>query len=375
MRIGINGSYLTAEQSGIRRYLVNLLRQWQHMNPEHEYEVYLRHPLPPDVAFNGDLVNTYPVRCPRPLNRWLIWENIFLASAVAWHGRPDVFFSPSYTLPVFLLAKRMVVTIYDVFYAAHPEWVPLKNRFLLPTLSRLAAKKADMILTGSEVDRAEIIRHFGVDPDKVRAVAGAAEEKFVPLRNGSVCKALKEKYRLPERFVLYVTHIYNRHMQDRVIGAVGQLQKRGINLGLVLIGRNVSHPRIPIEKIIAESTIPGTALWMRYLPEEDLVPMYNAAFCVISLTVCEGESLPLREAMACGVATIASPSLQEVVGDAGLIVEEPQAVDNIARAIERLACDEKLRRELAERGLERSRQFSWGRVARETMAAFSEVSS
>lgn len=111
MKIGINASYLTRGQSGVRRYLANLLVQWQYTKPDHEYHVYLRQPLPADVDLKAECIKTHFVFCPRILNRWLIWENVFLAAAVARDSDVDLFFSPSFT---------------------PPQSVPLKSRFLLP---------------------------------------------------------------------------------------------------------------------------------------------------------------------------------------------------------------------------------------------------
>ena len=65
-------------------------------------------------------------------------------------------------------------------------------------------------------------------------------------------------------------------------------------------------------------------------------------------------------------------SLPEVAGDAALLID-PNNVEELASAMERLLVDSRLRSELAQKGLKRAAQFSWERTARETLAVYQEV--
>jgi glycosyltransferase involved in cell wall biosynthesis len=97
--------------------------------------------------------------------------------------------------------------------------------------------------------------------------------------------------------------------------------------------------------------------------------LLGGADALVFPSLYEGFGLPALEAMACAVPVIAgnASSLPEVVGDAGLLVD-PVDVDALADAIGRVLADEGLRQELALRGLARSREFSWERAARATLA-------
>jgi len=88
-------------------------------------------------------------------------------------------------------------------------------------------------------------------------------------------------------------------------------------------------------------------------------------------SIYEGFGLPPLEAMACGTPVICSnaASLPEVVGEAGLLVE-PTEIENLAAAVERLISSPDLRRDLSTRGLERAKEFSWERCARETLHVY-----
>lgn len=88
----------------------------------------------------------------------------------------------------------------------------------------------------------------------------------------------------------------------------------------------------------------------------------------------EGFGLPLLEAMACGIPVVTSntSSLPEVAGDAAFFVN-PNEVEDLAFAIEKLFSDSELHKELAQKGFQRAKLFSWEKTAQETLALYSEV--
>jgi glycosyltransferase involved in cell wall biosynthesis len=111
-----------------------------------------------------------------------------------------------------------------------------------------------------------------------------------------------------------------------------------------------------------------------YLPDADLVGLYQVAACFVLPSRDEGFGLPVVEAMACGAPVIASraDALTEVVGEAGLLVESGRP-DQLAEALTRLLSDESLRAGLRERGFRRASQFSWQRAAAELLDVFAEL--
>jgi glycosyltransferase involved in cell wall biosynthesis len=102
-----------------------------------------------------------------------------------------------------------------------------------------------------------------------------------------------------------------------------------------------------------------------YVPDEDLVALYNAADLFVYPSIFEGFGLPPLEAMACGTPVVTSntSSLPEVVGEAGLMVD-PLDVEALAGAMARVLGDGVLRARLAVRGLEQAATFSWETTAR-----------
>ena len=108
-----------------------------------------------------------------------------------------------------------------------------------------------------------------------------------------------------------------------------------------------------------------------FVPDEDLVGLYNLAKLFIFPSWHEGFGLPVLEAMACGTAVLAAntSSLPEVVGRADALFD-PMDASAIAAALQRVLTDDSLRANLRAHGLQRARLFSWTSTARRALDAF-----
>ena len=106
---------------------------------------------------------------------------------------------------------------------------------------------------------------------------------------------------------------------------------------------------------------------MGYVPERDLVALYNLATCLAYPSLYEGFGLPIVEAMACGcpVLTSQTGALAEVAGDAAMRVN-PWSVDDIETGLRQILEDSGYRTSLGALGLVRATHFSWDRTAART---------
>jgi alpha-1,3-rhamnosyl/mannosyltransferase len=149
-----------------------------------------------------------------------------------------------------------------------------------------------------------------------------------------------------------------------------QLRKR---FPLVLVGMKGWHTSA-LEQQIAPLVDAGEIRLLGYLPREDLATIIAGATTLIYPSIYEGFGLPPLEAMACGVPVIASnvSSLPEVVSDTGLMID-PQNVEGLASAIERLVNAPELRQALSQKALQRSATFTWSRCVEQTVDAYRAV--
>jgi glycosyltransferase involved in cell wall biosynthesis len=144
---------------------------------------------------------------------------------------------------------------------------------------------------------------------------------------------------------------------------------------LVIVGRTTWFYEILIDKI-RRLGIEGQVIFTGYVPEDELCGFYSGADIFVMPSYLEGFGLPVLEAMACGVPVAAANggSLPEIVGKAGLLMD-PFETEAIAMTIHTLVNQPTLRQELREKGFQRSKDFSWEKMALEIFALYQEVYS
>ena len=111
-----------------------------------------------------------------------------------------------------------------------------------------------------------------------------------------------------------------------------------------------------------------------YVEDEDLPALYSAADVFVLPSFFEGFGLPVLEAMACGTPVVSSnaASLPEVAGDAAILID-PHNLEQLAQGICRVLQDSQLRAQLIQRGAEHVKEFSWEKMARETLAVYKDA--
>jgi glycosyltransferase involved in cell wall biosynthesis len=266
-----------------------------------------------------------------------------------------------------------VVTIHDMSLKLYPHCHPLRRRLINRPLSGVAARMADAIVAVSESARRDLLTFYDIPPDRVSVVHEAAGPAFVVIDDPAIRARVRMRYALPDRFILYVGAIEPRKNLPRLVDAFAAARRRGIPHELVCVGPYGWSSRDlydHVDRLHLQDVVHFTG----YLPAEDLPAVYNAAEVFAFPSLYEGFGLPVIEAMACGTPTITSrtSSLEEIAADAALTVD-PCDVGALAAAMVSLAGDAGLRHTLARRGLQRAREFSWSRSARDVLALYARV--
>jgi len=284
--------------------------------------------------------------------------------ALATRLGAELWHAPYYVRPLWRLPPA-VVTVYDVIGRVVPGAVPLRARFAYEALLRLSLRKAAWVITTSEATRADLARAYQVAASRIRVIPLAADPSFRP-QPAAVVGAVRRRYGLPERYILYVGSNKPHKNLPVLVHAFARVAG---DTTLVLAGR--WDPRYPEARDAARRL--GLRHRVRWLPDVDdtaLPALMSGALGFVFPSRYEGFGLPPLEAMQCGTPVIAAAtsSLPEVVGHAGLLV--PPSVDRLAEAINRLLDDAALRERLSAAGLRRAAQFSWAETARRTVEVY-----
>ncbi|MGH7578700.1 MAG: glycosyltransferase family 4 protein, partial [Gemmatimonadales bacterium] len=312
----------------------------------------------------------------------LFWDQVLVPRA-ARRARLDVLFHHKFSIPL-VLPCPAVVQQRGTEYWTHPEFYAgwsgridrLYNRMMIPLYCRRAAR----VLTNSDTLGEELVRHAGVPRSKLRTVYAAADESFRPIGDPAVLARVRERYRLPaEPFLLMVVKGHQIRGQASgkaltprknvavALEAYGRLSRRAADTGahappLVILGLGIAERLTP--EAIAEHTDPASVHTPGFVEFTDMPALYSMARALVFPSRYESFGIPLVEAMACGcpVVTATTSACPEVAGGAALLVD-PDDVSGLAAAMERVSMDDRLARELRERGLRRAAEFSWTRSA------------
>jgi len=303
----------------------------------------------------------------------ILWHRLQLPLPVeSFTGPVDLFHSPDFTLPPAWRA-RTLVTVHDLSFLRYPEGAdPRLRAYLMDAVPR-SVRRADHVLADSQNTRDDLVALLGVPPEKITVVYPGVEPRFRPLDDPGVLSAVRERYRLPERFILHVGTLEPRKNLVRLMEAYALLSEHGVatdEVSLVVAGgRGWLYEGI--FQAVERLGLAGRVTFTGFVRDEDLPALYNLADLFVFPSVYEGFGLPPLEAMACGTPVVVSntSSLPEVVGQAGLLVS-PTDVGALAEAMARALRNGELRARLRARGLEQARRFTWQKVAEETLRAY-----
>ena len=277
------------------------------------------------------------------------WEQ--LALPLAARGS-ELLLSPANMAP--LAGRGNVVVIHDLAPFREPDWFGRAygawHRALIPRIAR----RARLVIAPSDFVRGELVELFGLDPERVRAIAPGVD---AALAEPPAPEPVLRRLGLERPYVLALgtdSPRKNLGLLDRIAPALADA-----GLGVAIAGSGRSY--LP-------ASAPGSARRLGYVPDADLPALYAGAAAFAMPSLYEGFGLPCVEAMAAGTPVVAADraALPEACGGAALLVD-PDDPDAFAVALIRAAGPERER--LAEAGRARAAGLSWARSAESVDAA------
>jgi len=265
-----------------------------------------------------------------------------------------------------------ILTVHDLIFRHLPEHHKPLNRWYLNLTMPLYCRRATRIITISEHSRRDLVAAYGLPPDKITVIYEAAAPRFRPQPSEAV-NAVRARYGLPDRYLLFVGTIEPRKNLTRLLDAFETVHAEGLSDGLVIVGKRGwlygdFFARLEASPAREAILLPG------YVPDADLPAVYAGAQVSVLPSLYEGFGLPVLEAMACGTPTVASnaASIPEVGGEAALYFD-PTDLETMTQTIRRVLCETALRERMQARGLAQAARFSWERAARETLAVYGQA--
>ncbi len=385
MRIGINALFLQKPATGSGEHIYRLLEGLDARRDRNTYVILsprfrrahqIRFPHLSD-RFRNVEVWTKMARLGENFEK-LWWEQVGLVQAVH-KEQVDLLHYPYFAAPV-VRTHPTVVTIHDVIPVVLPEYRRREMNRLYTSLVSFTSKRASAIIAVSECSRRDIVRTLGIPADKISVIGNAVHPSYYPIRDSWLLAAVRERYNIAKKYILYFGGFDLRKNVLRLIHAYAALPETFRNEYQLVIAGRLSpflgeHSLYPDPRpLVRELDIGDRIIFTGHIREQDKPPLFSGATVFVFPSLYEGFGMPVLEAMACGAPVITSrlSALPEVVGDAGVLID-PYSEAAIAEAIGTLLADPVRRSDLSEQARARSRDFSWRQVAEQTVQVYERV--
>lgn len=375
MHVAINGWFWNQPYTGSGQYVRRLLPQLVKVAPDLKLTLVLRPGVTQadDVPENVSVVTTSG---PGGDIGKVIFEQRTYPRMVA-QVKADIAHVPYWGAPLSSPAK-LITSVLDVIPVAIPDYSRGFKARLYTSLVSTTARGSAHIITLSKASKRDITEYLYIPADDITVTYLAADPAFHPRMGSERDPAVREKYKLPDSFVLGIGGFDLRKQFDQLLLAYTYVvQGEGENTPLVLAGREPEWgtPMFPDLRQYADDLgISDHIHWIGPVDEADKPSLYRLARVFVFPSRYEGFGLPLLEAMASGTPVVANEisSLPEIAGDGAFLVEAGSA-SKMAGAILALLGQEPLRQTLINAGLARATHFSWRKTAQQTFEVYKRV--
>jgi len=367
MIIGIDASRaMRLEKTGVEWYAYYLIQEFKKNPPEEgdKFVLYAPEELKGDL---GILPPNWQVRILSwPLKYF--WTQIRLAWELLIHP-PDLFFTPSYGLPLFCRVKS-ALTVHDLGFERFPQLYSLFQRLYYSALHRYSVKYASKIIVPSEFTKKELIELYKINPGKIKVIhLGYNQEVYKIIEDKAEIEKKLDECAITKPYFLYVGRLEKKKNIKGLLEAYSLFRNKYPEIQLVLVGQ-CGYGCQEFKNLLCKEGI----IHLDNLSPETLVYLYNAAEAFIFPSFYEGFGIPLLEAMACGCPVLTSNkgSLPEVAGDAALYFN-PENISQITEIMKKNIEDKNFKNELKEKGAAQVKKYSWEKCAEETFKILKDV--
>lgn len=370
---------MDTQYSGVSEYTLNLVKEILKLDTNNHYKLFYNSGRDvskrmPKFTGNYQIISK---RYPNKIFNYLMQKTLHYPKIDQILGI-DLFFMPHINFISLSPTCPSILTIHDLSYLKFKRFFSFrKNLWHALINTKNLIKRFDKIIAVSENTKNDLIELCHVKPEKIKVIYSAISKDYkIVEKNNEQLNKIKEKYSLPQNFILYLGTIEPRKNIIGIIKAYEIMQNKNKDLAdykLVIAGKQ-GWKNKNIIKIWQQSKYRNKIKFLDYIPCQDKVYLYNSACLFIYPSFYEGFGFPPLEAMACGIPVVTSfiSSLPEVVGNAAIMVD-PYNVNQIALAMEQVLTNPDLKNNLIKKGLAQASQFSWEKTAKQYLELFNSI--
>lgn len=370
MKIGFDAKRLFLNNTGLGNYSRSLVRNLQTFYSKNEYHLYSPK-AGTSLAIERFLQPPFHVHTPTTLFK-SYWRSRGIVSQLK-KDKLDIFHGLSHEIPIGLRHSKIktIVTIHDLIFKTNPDTYKAIDRFIYDKKWAYSCKNADAIVAISESTKADIIKYYDVNSDKIHVIYQPCQALFYKMQSHEAILKIKNHYQLPSDFLLYVGSIQPRKNLLNLVKGYALLPK-SLQIPLVLVGNGGKY-KLKVKALIANLKLENNVIWLENVSDNyQLQAIYQLATVLVYPSFYEGFGLPVIEALLSKTAVITSniSSMPEAGGEAAWYVH-PESAEEIGAAMEMVLGDEGERKRRVALGFDYAQQqFSGERLTRDLMKLY-----
>jgi glycosyltransferase involved in cell wall biosynthesis len=379
MKIGIDIRLIGKKRTGDEAVIFNLVKNLAKIDDKNEYLLLTDNNNEAELEkISKDLrienKNNFKI-ISLPLSGRFAWNLWILPMYL--RKNPVNIYHTQYITPWFVPKSVKIVTIiHDISFNFFPQLISFSDLFFLKTLIPMSLKRADKIIAVSQFTKDEIIKFYKINPEKIECVYNSIGSEFLSdAVSEEKLKEVRNKYGLPEKFILYMGTLQPRKNIPQLIEAFGLIKSKLWDFKLVICGnKNAHNYDQKIEASIEASKLENDIIFPGFIDENDKQAVFRSAHVFAFPSLYEGFGIPVLEAMSQGVPIICSdiPSLKEIAGS-GALYFDVSSMDDLSQKLYAICSNNDLREKLIRSGNVRVGFFSWEKSAREMLAIYEKL--
>lgn len=379
-RIGIDARFYGPIGKGLGRYTQEIVDGITHLDPNHEYVIFLgRDNFDEFVPFGPNVKKVLADV------KWYGESEQFLMPYYINQTKVDLMHFPHFNVPI-LCPVPFVVTIHDLIITKFPTTRATtlgSVRYFYKNLGyrigiNHAICRAKKIITVSNFTKQDLLEQFKVPEKKIAVIyegvatlEHAVDKTFAAKLNS---KEVLSGYCILEPYLLYVGNAYPHKNLESLVRVFLKLRTTYPDLKLVLVGRE-DYFYTRLKQYVRDLTSDTSAIiFPGYVPDKDLQTLFSRAAAYVFPSKYEGFGLPPLEAMArnCPVVSSNATCLPEILGEAAIYFDPYREV-SMKQAIDSVLTDTKLRQDLIMKGRKQINLYDWKQAAQETLAIYTAI--
>lgn len=365
MRIGYDAKRYFQNRSGLGNYSRDLVRMLNTQYPSNDYILY--------TTKNPKAATAYEVRYPQHNLLNSLFPSVWRSRSIVHDlkkDKIDIFHGLSGEIPLHLNAQgiKSVVTIHDLIFLRHPELYKPLDRLIYTKKFKYAVAHADKVVAISKQTKQDIVHFFQIPEDKIEVIYQGCHEAFKQQKTQDKLADIRQRYDLPEDFILNVGSIEPRKNAFQIVKAI-----ETIDIPLVIIGKETPYAA-QIKAYVERKNLTKKILFRKVEGMDDLASIYKLAKAFVYPSTYEGFGIPIIEALYSGTPVITTNSgvFPEAAGAFSYFID-PKNIEEIRYAIQSVLNSTSMQLEMAEKGLVYAQQFNDDILAAQWMDCYQRL--